>query len=1086
MNSERPSSFHNKDFRSLVHRPKSSKVSGGPKPLNTLTDGSHKRTQSGGIAIIDDSNTSLHVEQSMQRASDLRAKLGTITNNSAKIRSPSASQPTTPTTPRNKKPTAYRFTHSDSQNGRILGSSSAEKNNTKNRDNDGPLFTPKKLDVFSNIIDLTPNGLDKPPLISIPIKSLQESSKRQALGPHELAFNISSNGRFIFISNYGVIQEKLIVRPDQLRALLLPQKYIILCLQDGKGYIVASHNGDDEEIRDFFKESSLWKFDNSLRTKSQDVEEILKKLPTINDTFEVSEHEPLLSRISPSKFYSPNSRLTRSRTKDDDDFSFQKLDTTTHPIVISEDKPEIIPNQREVPHSFSPDLKYSFSQNKVYTITYNDFKTLYNNDWINDTIIDFFIQYEINKAVHKNHVLREDQIHAFNSFFFTKLMSRSSTQDTPNYYNNIKRWLTKLDLMKLPYIIIPINENAHWYCCIIRGLPELLRLKLIEKKYKSQLQVPNSQENDQNPESSTSGISTDDVEVVNALSKLRNYHAEIFVFDSLGQPHENIKTPLKEFIKEYCIEKYGFTIARAQIHVLTARVPKQNNFNDCGIHVIYNVRKYLSNIPLCEKMWRGAYSPHLARSMFIAEERNIMRKSLIKLLLELHNDKVKDGSAASTEENEHNVSDDDLEVIEFDSQKEARDERSARNGDIVSSKNDETQYSTLDPKAQFQKENSNHAHNPLRILTNESLSQRFNVDEFEDFVVEILNQKFDKKNKELSEDQKDIVDAFITNVKGLKEQDPKAPICIRVFLDQLQENDEHGSDLNRPRNQEFRIEHSFTSNMGSPIPHKFQSSENITANDSMKAYDSDEINESVSQLNIRSAGPSTPQNLPINESNSSSSDTSQDGGRIQAATSSPLHKVSEKANRNETNKPGNWASPKPINLKLKLTHREPDEIQRILEKDGGEIKNSSNAVHNEKVYLRFNQSKVRQPRKEEGQPRREEGQPRKEEVNNSVDKTITNPKSDMETEMVLLKDSSSAETINTTPDKIWELPKDKGVSSKGGNIGEPVEVSQNSSDTPEIINDNIEDDNKVVKIDLTHPESETVIADSALKRRKLN
>jgi hypothetical protein len=323
-----------------------------------------------------------------------------------------------------------------------------------------------------------------------------------------------------------------------------------------------------------------------------------------------------------------------------------------------------------VPAKFSPDLKYKFSDKKSFTISFSDFKTLYNNEWINDTVIDFFIQYEIDSAI-KEGLFNESEIFAFNSFFFTKLMTRAVKSEKPNYYENIKRWLTKVDVMKIPYLIIPINEQSHWYCCIIRGLPELLKYV---KSLQSQHQLEQGQEQgtatDQNNDTNNlSGIESNP-ELVTSGSDFVNAKktADVFVFDSLAHKHSNISTPLKTFIIDYCKDAYGVEIEKTLIRVQHARVPIQNNFNDCGIHVIYNVRKWLHHTTEIEKMWKGTYLKQTARELFNAEERNGTRKQLIEILLELHKNQEITPSKLVLESNAEEDEDDDIEVIEFNVQ----------------------------------------------------------------------------------------------------------------------------------------------------------------------------------------------------------------------------------------------------------------------------------------------------------------------------------------------------------------------------------------------------------------------------------
>lgn len=272
-------------------------------------------------------------------------------------------------------------------------------------------------------------------------------------------------------------------------------------------------------------------------------------------------------------------------------------------VEVSDDEPAAATDApRESPPPFDPPLNYAFSDAKRFVVTKTDFKTLYNNDWINDSVVDFFIKYDIDRAVQRG-VVERRQIYAFNSFFFGKLMGGE------DYYANVRRWLTKVDLMAYDSVVIPINEHLHWYGCVIRGLPRVL-----------------AQARQGAAMAALDGL--DDVEAV------RSTRCEIFVIDSLLQKHANIHWPLKKLVIDYAAERHGVEVAKEHFRVVNARVPKQNNFNDCGIHLIYNVRRWLSDPPECERIWKGNLR-HQARMFFRAAERNVMRHTLRQTLIEL-------------------------------------------------------------------------------------------------------------------------------------------------------------------------------------------------------------------------------------------------------------------------------------------------------------------------------------------------------------------------------------------------------------------------------------------------------------------
>lgn len=302
----------------------------------------------------------------------------------------------------------------------------------------------------------------------------------------------------------------------------------------------------------------------------------------------------------------------------------------------------------ETPAPFSPPLRYSVPPNKNFTITANDFKTLYNASWVNDTLIDFFIAYEIEHAITELHTVERSQIYAFNSFFHTKLMS-SPSEEQPPYYDNIRKWLEKLDLMSYQFIVIPIMENAHWFCVVINGLPALLEHA---KKKASADGTPHEP-----PTSCATGPHS--VKPKPEAAPM----VDVFILDSLRLSHPKLIDPIKMVLREHCRERHGVTINTELIKTRASRVPRQRNTSDCGIHVIYNLKKWLMDPPHCELMWRKRTAVN--GFYFTKQERSTMRKWCIDLLLKLHSEQLPPEDSKSAPNGEDAHSDDDVEEISY-------------------------------------------------------------------------------------------------------------------------------------------------------------------------------------------------------------------------------------------------------------------------------------------------------------------------------------------------------------------------------------------------------------------------------------
>lgn len=494
----------------------------------------------------------------------------------------------------------------------------------------------------------------------------------QQARPGELTFRISINDDFLlFTQKQRIITA--ISRNLEFKSIHFSiNKRAILIELNNSGYIYLKYIEDDSNILSYFLKNKQWNVNTptrvvndllleKIRIIKQKRTEHLNKSSLSKNTQETANHLPV---VSPDVMYG-RTRSSNRISGYSSPITNGNSSTTKSRSIYDEDL--VKPNM--VPHLFEVELKYVFSDNKVFTITYSDFKTLYDNDWINDSLIDFFIKYEMDKAIYQKHLFKQTDIYAFNSFFFTKLMSGDEFNDEIDYYGNIKRWLNKLDLMSYPNIIIPINENLHWYCCVIKGLPQLLESAL---KRKEALASSNGYEDIQEAECDDSADIGDSESTVTstvltseASTKVKKiYQPEIFIFDSLRQKHTNIHFPLKKFIIDYCREKYDVDIGRNEIRVHSAKVPKQNNFNDCGIHVIYNVRKWLNNSDECERIWRSSNLRTASRLLFIAEERNGMRRELRNVLLNLKKKQKSEQNDASNDRNSHHA-DDDIEVLEY-------------------------------------------------------------------------------------------------------------------------------------------------------------------------------------------------------------------------------------------------------------------------------------------------------------------------------------------------------------------------------------------------------------------------------------
>ncbi|KAG1745863.1 uncharacterized protein EDB91DRAFT_1119149 [Suillus paluster] len=140
----------------------------------------------------------------------------------------------------------------------------------------------------------------------------------------------------------------------------------------------------------------------------------------------------------------------------------------------------------------------------------SDLNRLRPHEYLNDTLIEFGLKLCLNELKVQNPDLAE-QVHVFSSFFYKKLNNKSLDEG----YQSVKKWTSKIDIFSKKYIIVPINENLHWYLAIIYE-PEHTLLPPIPQKEPSlsqrgKLRGKAAAEPDVNPAAEAVPVPVDDI-----------------------------------------------------------------------------------------------------------------------------------------------------------------------------------------------------------------------------------------------------------------------------------------------------------------------------------------------------------------------------------------------------------------------------------------------------------------------------------------------------------------------------------------------------------------------------------------------
>ncbi len=189
-------------------------------------------------------------------------------------------------------------------------------------------------------------------------------------------------------------------------------------------------------------------------------------------------------------------------------------------------------------------LRYPPNARDVVTVYEADVALLKQRQFLNDSVITFYIKYlqvAVVAAVGGMGLYHKDlnTVHIFSSHFYTKLAQG---------YDAVRNWAKNEDLFEKRFVLIPINEDLHWYLAIV------------------------------------------------AFDK-ENETAAILVLDSLGNTDRRSGVQLR--VGNYLIDEWKAKkktdvpkyIARIKTRWLA--VPYQNNYCDCGVFLLHYIERFL-------------------------------------------------------------------------------------------------------------------------------------------------------------------------------------------------------------------------------------------------------------------------------------------------------------------------------------------------------------------------------------------------------------------------------------------------------------------------------------------------------------
>lgn len=258
------------------------------------------------------------------------------------------------------------------------------------------------------------------------------------------------------------------------------------------------------------------------------------------------------------------------------------------------------------------------------TVSWEDLERLNDDEFLNDNLIGMFMRY---LQEHMDPELLK-KTHFFSSFFYNSLMRPTEKgQKRQINYAAVANWTKSTNLFSRDYVIVPVNESAHWYVMIICNLPSFKSSPENGDEDVIEIDNPDGTDNDVAASSSKTILESDIVvhadiaehgddgegpkdpeqpPIKKRAGKRKSYPIRrqkyspdapvIITLDSLGINRSNTASALKDYLVAEAEVRTGLAIEKEDIKGMTAKdIPLQSNFSDCGLYLCMYLEQFVKN-----------------------------------------------------------------------------------------------------------------------------------------------------------------------------------------------------------------------------------------------------------------------------------------------------------------------------------------------------------------------------------------------------------------------------------------------------------------------------------------------------------
>ncbi|XP_017886629.1 uncharacterized protein LOC108628910 isoform X2 [Ceratina calcarata] len=329
-------------------------------------------------------------------------------------------------------------------------------------------------------------------------------------------------------------------------------------------------------------------------------------------------------------------------------------------------------------------------------INTEDYLCLGEDQFLNDVIIDFYLKYLTLEVLSESD---QQRTHVFSSYFYKRLTSPHAQAAENNVqllspaakrHARVQKWTKNVNIFEKDFIIIPINEHAHWFLAII-CFPGLVGDVIISRNKRSdendvrktvqkskklkevKLQavtigastsvtttITIDQSDDGSERDEAEGddeemeMDSDDDDESETAENMNSSKMEqdvpqndtikvpcILIFDSLaGASRARVVATLRDYLSCEYIAKMNSekVFSKDTIKGASLKVPQQSNYTDCGLYVLQYVESFFKN-PIKDYTLPIKTLKNWFEEIVVTRKREELSQLLVKLMNTTKGDK---------------------------------------------------------------------------------------------------------------------------------------------------------------------------------------------------------------------------------------------------------------------------------------------------------------------------------------------------------------------------------------------------------------------------------------------------------------